>query len=92
MSKRKRSKLGTFIAAAAFIYFAYTIIIQQNMIYSKNSEIRNIQAKIRKEQKTNDELKKQAEILNTDEFYEKVAREKLGLVKPGEKVFIDINK
>lgn len=53
--------------------------------------MKNIQAKVEEEIVINEELKRQKEILDTDEYIEKVAREKLGMVKPGEKIFIDIN-
>ena len=31
-------------------------------------------------------------MLDSEEYMEKIARKKLGMVKPGERIFIDINK
>ncbi|NLM51092.1 MAG: septum formation initiator family protein, partial [Clostridiaceae bacterium] len=36
-----------------------------------------------------EELKHTLELYQSDEYNERLAREKLGLVKPGEQVFID---
>jgi cell division protein FtsB len=51
-----------------------------------------LQAKIKEEEKNMEELKKQKDIINSDEYIEKIAREKLGMVKKGEKIFVDVNK
>jgi cell division protein FtsL len=58
----------------------------------KNNEMKNIEAKITGENKQNETLKKQKDTMNSDEYIEKIAREKLGMVKPGERVFVDVNK
>lgn len=93
MNKRKKkSALGTFAVLGFLVYFAYTMVTQQSMINAKNKELESLQQKINSVKSENDELRKKKEMLDTDEYYEKVAREKLGMVKPGEKVFFDINK
>ena len=92
MNKRKTSKLGLFVIIGFFVYFAYVFIDQQKVLYAKEIEMDNIQAKIEEEMKLNEELKKQKEMLGSDEYVEKIAREKLGMVKPGERIFVDINK
>ena len=51
----------------------------------------DIQAKIKQEEALKQELLKQEEKVNSDEFVEKIAREELGMVKPGERIFVDIN-
>jgi cell division protein FtsB len=54
-----------------------------------NNEKRVLEAKIEEEKKENQELKKQKGMINTDEYLEKMAREKLGMVKKNERIFID---
>lgn len=90
--ERKKSKLMLFIIIAFLGYFTYTIIDQQNIFNVKSIEMKVLESKIREEKKTGEELKKQEEMFNSDEYIEKIAREKLGMVKKGEKVFIDTNK
>jgi len=91
MNKRKSSRWGLLILIAFIVYFLFIVVEQQRVLGLKKEAMKNIQAKIEEETKINEELKRQKEILNTDEYIEKVAREKLGMVKPGERIFIDIN-
>ncbi len=91
-NKRKISKVLVIIFAFYIIYFAYTFIQQQGLIYSKNTRIREIEGEIKKEQALQLELDEQKAILESDEYIEEVARERLGMVKQGEKIFIDANK
>jgi len=92
MDKKKSSRIGLLIIIGAFIYFAFVFIDQQKLINAKKLEMQNIQNKIAEEERISGELKQRKEMINTDEYVEKVAREKLGMVKRGEKVFIDINR
>jgi len=92
MNKKKGSKIGLLIIIGAFIYFIYVFIDQQKLINAKTNEMQNLQNKIAEEERINEELKQQKEMINTDEYVEKIAREKLGMVKRGEKVFVDVNR
>lgn len=92
MNKRGKPSIWALILAVFFLYFCYVLIDQQKVIMARESEIARIQEKIGEEQMTNEELTKQREIINSDEYVEKVAREKLGMVKKEERIFIDINK
>ncbi|HHW31415.1 MAG TPA: septum formation initiator family protein [Clostridiaceae bacterium] len=92
MSKRKKPMLSLILVTGFFIYFIITLIEQQRIINFKNNEAKNIRAKIQSEMQLNEELKKFKENLYSDEYIEKIAREKLGMVKPGEKIFFDIDK
>ena len=40
----------------------------------------------------NEELKKMKENINSDEYIEQIAREKLGMYYPNERVYIDVEK
>lgn len=92
MSKEKKSKVIPFILVCFVVYFGYTFFSQQSIIYSKNIELKELQDRVKQEQETNVELNKQKEMISGDEYIEKIAREKLGMVKQGEKVYIDINR
>lgn len=92
MSKRKKSGFGLFILLIFFLYFAWQMVGQQKMLYSKSLEMQKMQTKVSEETKVNEELKKEQQTLNSDEYIEKVAREKLGMVKKGERVFVDTGK
>ena len=92
MSKRKKSRFGLFILLIFFLYFAWEMVGQQKMLYSKSLDMQKIQSKVNEETKINEDLKKEQKIMNSDEYIEKVAREKLGMVKEGERVFVDTGK
>jgi cell division protein FtsL len=92
MSRKKKSRFGIFVLMAIFIYLSYLAVGQQRMIYAKNLENSKVESKIAVEKKTNEELKNEEKIINSDEYIEKVARDKLGMVKKDERVFVDIGK
>ncbi|OQA17019.1 MAG: Cell division protein FtsL [bacterium ADurb.Bin363] len=91
MNKRKKSKLGTVLFLAAIAYLSYLLINQQGILYAKQAQLDGIDAKIQAEMENNERLNKQREEINSDENIEKIAREMLGMVKHGERVFDDIN-
>ena len=55
-------------------------------------EAQEITMQIEEQKKLNNELKKQTEYRDSDQYIEKIAREQLNMVKPNEIVFIDQNK
>ena len=65
-------------------------IVQQPEITKNKEEIQNLNTKIAEQQQKNDEIKDMMGKVDTDEYIEKVAREKLDLVKENEIIFIDV--
>ncbi len=57
-------------------------------IQGHNAEIASLQQEVELQNQKN-ELTNMIESEITDEFIEKIAREKLGLVKPSERIFIN---
>lgn len=92
MKKGKNSKLGLFLLIGVLIYFGYVMAGQQKLLYEKNTQLNTLQEKIKKESELNEELKQEKDMVNSDKYVEKVAREKLDMVKHGERVFVDVNK
>jgi len=90
MKKSGKSTLGLFVLLLIFLYFSYTAIKQQKLLYVKNTELDKIESKIEAEKKLNEELKNEKEMIQSDEYIEKIAREKLGMVKKNERVFVDV--
>ena len=88
MKKNKKIyiKLLIFIIS---LYAIFTLISQQNTLnqYSKNSQ--EISQKIEEEKQEKEELAKKKEDVNSLEFIEQTAREKLDMYYPNEKVYID---
>ena len=67
------------------------MIGQQSTINRKNNEIRNLNEQITSANQETERLKEELENVNDPEYLERMAREKLGLVGPNERVYIDAN-
>lgn len=74
-----------------FVYFIFVTIDQQGRINTKNKEIETLNQQILTAGQETDKLKEELESVNDPEYLERMAREKLGLVHPNERVYIDAN-
>lgn len=90
--KKGKGTLGILILLFIFLYLSYTAVNQQRIIFDKNLELSRLEGKIAEEKTVNEELKKESEIIQDDEYIEKIAREKLGMVKKNERIYVDIGK
>ena len=68
------------IIAIFLIYFVVTLISKQKTLQLETAK------------ETNSELQKTKENVNSTEYIEEVAREKLDMYLPNERVYIDISK
>lgn len=71
-------------------YMISIFVSQQKMLNSYNAEIKIYEAQKIKEEETKESLIQIKENVNSPEYIEKVAREKLGMYLPNERVYIDI--
>ena len=72
------------------IYFVVTIYNQQKTLTGYKTSIQNIEEEINEEEEYKKSLLSLKENANSLEYIEKIAREKLNMYKPNEKVYIDI--
>ena len=88
MKKNKKILRNLFIIAI-IVYITFVFIDQQKTLneYSKNTEELNQQ--IASEEATNEELNQQKDNVNSLEFIEEMAREKLDMYYPNERVYMD---
>lgn len=88
MNKSKKIYKKLLIIAVA-IYVSLTFINQQNALnqYSKDSE--KLSADLQEEKEYKEQLAKQKEEVNSLEFIEQTAREKLDMYLPNERVYVD---
>lgn len=92
MKKREKTKWSVLLTIGLFIYFTYLLVNQQTVLNQCNKDLLSIGIKIEEQTRRNEDLQKKKELLTSDEYIEEVAREELGMVKEGEKVFVDVNK
>ena len=87
--KKNKSILKILFILCILIYVAIVFINQQQTLneYSKKTESLNEQ--IATEKSNNEELNKKKNDVNSLEFIEEMAREKLDMYRPNEKVYID---
>ena len=87
--KKHYKKILICIAA---VYVVSIYVSQQKMLNSYNSEIKTYETQIAQEKQTKESLTEIKENVNSPEYIEQVAREKLGMYLPNERVYIDIGK
>ena len=87
MKKKKLYK--RLLIILVLIYSIFTLSNQQKVLnqYSKNSK--ELACKIEEQQTYNGELVSKKENVNSKEFIEQMAREKLEMYYPNERVYID---
>ena len=77
---------------AAICYVINIFITQQKTLNTYKAEINNYEEKIVKAEETKKSLIEMKENVNSPEYIEKIAREKLGMYLPNERVYIDISR
>lgn len=87
-----RFKWFRFVVLMLVGYFAYLFISQQSQIIAINREAEVTRIQLEQAMKVNNELIEERNRLNTLSYVEKLAREELGLVKPGETPYIPSGK
>ena len=80
------------VAIGLSIYFIYLCIGQQTQLNAISNETESIRMELAQFQQVNAALKEERDALNDRKYVEKLAREELGLVKPGEVPYIVTNK
>ena len=73
-------------------YVVTTLIHQQVVINANAAAAAAVKTQIAAAQKSTANLNNQISQMNSDSYIEYIARTKLGLVKPDEKVFVDAGK
>lgn len=87
--KKGKLRLKNIFMIAFIIYAAITIFNQQLKIDELRESEQNEISKIESVRNDNDRLMEMINNATSVEYIEKMAREQLGLVKSGEKVYID---
>ena len=87
--KKNRKLLRNILIIAIAIYVVFIFVNQQQTLneYSKNTEELNQQ--IAEEKANNEDLNQKKDDVNSLDFIEEMAREKLDMYRPNERVYID---
>jgi cell division protein FtsL len=87
--KKRKLKFKSIFLFVFMVYAAITIVNQQFAISELKEAEQAAASKIEAVKKDNDKLEEMINNATSAEYIEKMAREQLGLVKSGEKVYID---
>ncbi len=90
--QKKNINIIHIISVLFCIYFVYTMFDQQIKINNYNSQIEMYEKDIETKNNLVEYYSKQSQNTQSDEYIESVAREKLGYIKPYEKIFVDANR
>ena len=77
------------VIAVFAIYFLVTLISQQKKIDQYKSEAQTYTVQLQEAQEKNDKLQETKSSANSTEYIEEVAREKLDMYLPNERVYVD---
>ena len=80
---------STMLITSLVFYLGSVLINQENEIKSIEAETKHYQALLDEANMKTEELRETKSRINTDEYIEEYAREKLGLVMPYEIIFVD---
>ena len=87
--KNKGTILKKLIFIAILIYAIVTFIQQQKVLNTYASQKENLDSQIAEAKDYQEELNEEKENVNSPEYIEAIAREKLDMYLPNERVYVD---
>mgnify|MGYP001483061563 CR=1 FL=1 len=87
VTTKKRFKLRHLLLFLFLIYVVYTLATQYIQLWQLSRQEADVKGQLEEALVDMEGLKKEIELLHTANYIEKVARDELGLVKPGEYIF-----
>lgn len=88
MIKKIMERCIIFAFGLIIVYLGYIIVRQEMYLSEVNEQTIIAQERLDKAKAINEDLNEEKSKLNTNEYVEKVAREELGMTKPGEVPYI----
>lgn len=87
--KSKTSILKKTVLIVLIIYAVFTVIKQQKILNSYAVQKENLNNQIAEAKEEQERLKQKKENVNSPEYIEAIAREKLDMYMPNERVYVD---
>lgn len=86
-----RSRLPLLVVGLLLLYVSISLGSRFDSLYTMQRDLQAVRAEVQQLREVNRDLSQQLELLRSDAYVEQVAREKLGLVKPGETRIVPVN-
>lgn len=93
MKRKFRIKKRFFVICVLFIFmcmFIKVFIMQGSLMNEKSKALKELEGKIDEEKMVKEKLIEEKKNVYSNEEVERMARDKLGMIRPGEKVLKDI--
>ncbi len=91
-NEKLKSVLKKILIVVIAIYVIYTFFVQQETLNAYKADEERYKEQIAAEEERKQELNETKSNLDSKEYIEEVARERLDMYLPNEKVYIDISK
>jgi cell division protein FtsB len=79
-----RSRLPVVALSLLLVYLVISFCSQFSKLYIMQRDVQNIKQQVQEMQQKNAALREELRLAQSDAYIEKTAREKIGLIKPGE--------
>ncbi len=90
--KKRKNLLKKIIFLIISIYVIYTFFVQQKTLNAYKADSNRYNEQIQEAQEKKEDLLKTMDNIESDEYIEAIAREKLNMYLPNEKLYMDISK
>ena len=87
--KNIRKTLKILLFVVLVVYATITFFKQQKILNNYKVQARNVKSQIAEATEYQEELNEKKININSNEYIEKIAREKLGMYMPNERVYVD---
>ncbi|WP_051688248.1 FtsB family cell division protein [Desulfofalx alkaliphila] len=89
---RNRINVPFIVIAAVFVYLALSLGGEVQKLNTMRHNVAELEQEIESLHVKNEELYKTIEMIKSNDYVEQVARENLGLIKPGESVVVPVEQ
>ena len=91
MTRKKSSVFLRIAVLASAVYCVYTLLSLQVQINGRRDQLSDLEAQLERQQQTNVQISMVIEGEIDPHYMEQIARDRLGLAMPNEKIFINPN-
>lgn len=87
--KKNKKIYKKFLIGIVAVYAVFTLVKQQKALNQYSNDSKSLTAQIQEQKEYKEKLAKKQEDANSLEFIEEMAREKLDMYYPNERVYVD---
>jgi cell division protein FtsL len=85
-------KAMIYLLIIVIVVFAFKLVMNIRKVNQMQARLNNLQEQVEEQVDKNEKLQEEIKRVKSHDYVEKIAREELGLVKPGEILFIPVEE